>query len=101
MNINIQQLMQQAQKMQKKLQENKKVMENSTFEGIASNGNVKITAQGTGEVKSIYINPELCNKDDVDMLQDMLIIAFNDCKQKIDEANKNNLGDMAGLGGMM
>ena len=101
MNFNIQQLMQQAQKMQKKLQENKKLMESFTFEGVASNGDVKITAQGTGEIKSIYINPSLCNKDDVELLQDMLVIAFNDCKKKIDEANKSNLGDMAGIGGLM
>lgn len=100
--MNLQQLMQQAQKMQKQMKENQTKMENTDFEGIASNGNVKVIMNGVYTVKNVVINPSLLNAEDCELLQDMLVIAFNDAKSKIDNANKNSLGGMAGaLNGLM
>lgn len=92
----MQQLMQQAQKMQKQIETNKEQMQNANFTGESGNGKVKVTMNGLYETKNIKIDPELINKEETDILEDLITIAFNNCKQKIDEANKNSLGGLTG-----
>ena len=74
--INMQQLMQQAQAMQKKLQTDQEKMKNTTFTGDAGNGAVKISLNGVYEMTKIEINPSIL--DDKEMLEDMLKIALNE-----------------------
>ncbi|MDR1499098.1 MAG: YbaB/EbfC family nucleoid-associated protein [Rickettsiales bacterium] len=94
--VNMQQLMQQAQKMQSELQKNHDKINAMEFVGDSAGGKIKVTMKGNYEVIKIYIGPELVNGDEKDMLEDLLIVAFNNCKDKIDAANKDSLGGIAG-----
>lgn len=94
--MNIQQIMKQAQQMQRKLQENQAILEKKEFEGNASNGYVKIVMMGTGLVKSININEELINKEEKDVLEDLLVVAFNDARKKLDEETNSSMNDATG-----
>lgn len=80
---NMQALMKQAQKMQEDLQ---KVQEESltlTAEGSAGGGVVKVVANGKHEIISMIISPEVVSKDEVEMLQDLIIAASNDALKKV------------------
>lgn len=96
--MNIQQMMKQAQQMQKKLQEGQAALEKKEFEGVASGDSVKVTIMGTGLVKSINIKEDLINKDEKDVLEDLLVVAFNDAKKKLDEESNSTMS--AATGGM-
>ncbi|MDR0571571.1 MAG: YbaB/EbfC family nucleoid-associated protein [Rickettsiales bacterium] len=100
--MNIQQLMQQAQKMQRQMKENQVKMEGTDFAGVAAGGAVGVIMNGLYVVKSVTIQPDLLDKDEVELLQDAIVIAINDAKNKVDAANKNSLGAMSGaLNGLM
>lgn len=94
--MNIQQIMKQAQQMQRKLQENQAILEKKEFEGNASNEYVKIVMMGTGLVKSININEELINKEEKDVLEDLLVVAFNDARKKLDEETNSSMNAATG-----
>lgn len=89
--MNIQQMMKQAQQMQDRLQ---KQMAELKVEGNAGGGMVIVTINGSKDVQSIKIDPEVVNKDDVDMLQDLIVAAINDAHRKADEEMKRNMGGM-------
>ena len=82
--------------MQRKLQENQAILEKKEFEGNASNGYVKIVMMGTGLVKSININEELINKEEKDVLEDLLVVAFNDARKKLDEETNSSMNAATG-----
>ena len=94
--INMQQLMQQAQSMQKKLQNNQEEMKKTDFVGEAGGGSVKITLNGLFDMKKVDIDPSLLDTDNKEMLEDLILVAYNNCKKKIDEESKNSLGALAG-----
>ena len=94
--MNIQQMMRQAQQMQRKMQENQQKLENTEFEGTSGNGLVKIKATGNYVAKSVYIDKSLINIDEKDMLEDLLIVAFNDLTKKITEARDSSMSDATG-----
>lgn len=87
-------LMQEAQKMQAQMQKAQKELENKDFVGEASNGLVKVTVNGSMRVKEVAIDPEIVNKDDIETLQDMIVIAFNEAIAKIEEVSESNLGSL-------
>ena len=94
--INMQQLMQQAQAMQKKIQSSQAEMKNKDFVGEANSGNVKITLNGLYEMKRVEINENLLTSDNKEILEDLILVAYNNCKSKIDKENEGNLGALAG-----
>ena len=94
--VNMQQLMQQAQKIQKQLTANQEKMKNTDFEGEAGGGSVKIIMNGNYETKKININKDIIDPEDKEMLEDLIVVAFNNCKSKIDDTNKESLGGMTG-----
>ena len=65
-------------------------------EGSSGGGMVNVVLDGHKSLQSIRIDPEVAGKDDVDMLQDLIVAAFNDAAAKVDEALAQKLG---GLGG--
>jgi DNA-binding YbaB/EbfC family protein len=89
--MNIQQMMKQAQQMQERLQ---KQMTELRVDGNAGGGMVTVTINGAKQVLSITIDPEVVSKEDVVMLQDLIVAAINDAQRKADEAMQQNLGGM-------
>ena len=89
--MNIQQMMKQAQQMQERLQ--KQMME-LRVEGNAGGGMVTVMINGAKQVQSISIDPEVVSKDDVEMLQDLIVAAITDAHRKADEAMSQNMGGM-------
>ena len=94
--MNIQKMMQQAQQMQDKLQ---KQMAEIAIEATAGGGMVTVTVNGHKQLQKIRIDPEVVSKDDLDMLQDLIVAAVNDAHRKVDEALASQMkGLMGGMG---
>jgi DNA-binding YbaB/EbfC family protein len=89
--MNIQQMMKQAQQMQERLQ---KQMAELKVEGNAGGGMVTVTINGAKQVQSIKIDPEVVDKNDVAMLQDLIVAAINDAHRKADEEMTRSMGGM-------
>ena len=89
--MDLKSLMRQAQEMQKKMQKMQDELANKAFEGSAGGGMVKISINGGGLAKKIEIDPSLINKDEKEILEDLIIAAFNDAKNKIDEESSGSL----------
>jgi DNA-binding YbaB/EbfC family protein len=96
--MNLQQLMQQAQKMQKQMQDSHEKMKTTYFSGDSANGKIKITMNGVYEVKNISIDKSLVNSDEIEIFEDLLVVAFNNCRSKVENANKDTIGDIANNG---
>jgi DNA-binding YbaB/EbfC family protein len=91
--MNIQQMMKQAQQMQEQMQ---RQMVEMRVEASAGGGMVKVVISGDKKLQSITIDPECASKDDVEMLQDMIVAAINDAHRKADEQLQSQLGGMMG-----
>jgi nucleoid-associated protein EbfC len=89
--VNIQQMMKQAQQMQERLQ---KQMTELRVEGNAGGGMVTVVVNGAKQLQSLKIDPEVVSKDDVEMLQDLIVAAINDAQRKADEAMAQQMGGM-------
>ena len=87
----IQQMMKQAQQMQDRLQ---KEMAALTVQATAGGGMVTVTINGGKQLLSIAIDPEVVSKDDVEMLQDLIVAAVNDAQRKADEQMAQQMGGM-------
>lgn len=97
--MNMQQMLQQAQKMQKKLQEAQDDFADKTFTGQAGGGVVTVTINGNGEVESLDLDEEVVDPDEVDMLEDLILSALTSAHDEMEEAKEEQMGDM-GLPGM-
>lgn len=99
--VNMQAMMQQAQKMQEQLQKAKEELEDSLFDGTAGGGLVTVTLDGAKKIYEIKIAPEAVDPDDVEMLEDLLVAAFNDAFRQVEEMEKElmpaGMGNMGGL----
>ena len=93
----MQQLMKQAQKMQAEMQKAQEELENAEIEGVAQGDAVKVIMNGKKVVTSISINPDYVDLDDIEMLEDLIVVALNDAYQKADEMNKQKMGNAGGL----
>ena len=93
--MNIQSMMKQAQQMQERL---KKQMTELRVEATAGGGMVTVTMSGSKQVQSIKIDPEAVSKEDVEMLQDLILAALNDAHRKVDEELQKQMSGM--MGGM-
>ena len=75
----------------------KEELDNTVFEGTASGGLVKVEVTGAYEMQSIKIDPSVVDADDVEMLEDLVVAAFNDAKSKIEDAQSSKMGSFGGL----
>ena len=100
-NMNMQKLMMEAQRMQAKLQKEQEEIEKTNYEGSSSL--VTVVLNGNKEVKSVKINiEEDMTKEDVEMLEDMILVAINDAVKKADTDKEKRLGKYSqGLTGLM
>ena len=91
--MNIQQMMKQAQQMQDRLQ---KQMAEMKVEATAGGGMVTVVMNGAKQIQSLKIDPEAVSKDDVEMLQDLIVAAVNDAHRKADEELQKSMGGLMG-----
>jgi len=91
--MNINQMMKQAQQMQERLQ---KQMTDMRVEATAGGGMVTVVVNGHKQIQSLNIDPEVVSKDDVEMLQDLIISALNDAYRKVDDEMQKSMGGMLG-----
>jgi len=89
-------LMKQFGKMQEKMEEMQKELENSRLEGSSGGGMIKVVANGKGEILEMKINPEVVNPNEIEMLQDLVMAAVNQARQKAEELMKENLAKITG-----
>ncbi len=89
--MNIQEMMKQAQQMQEHLQ---REMAGLRVEGNAGGGMVTVLVNGAKQVQSLTIDPEVVSKEDVEMLQDLIVAAINDAHRKADEEMAQKVGGM-------
>ena len=90
------QMMRQAQKMQQDLMKMQQELESTRFEFTAGGGVVKATIVGTHQLESITIDPEVVDPDDVEMLQDLIMVAVNEGLRQIDEISSAEMGKLTG-----
>lgn len=93
--MNVQQMMKQAAQMQERMQ---KQMEDLRIEATSGGGMVTVVMNGAKQVQALKIDPEAVTKDDVEMLQDLILAALNDAHRKADEAMSKQMQGM--MGGM-
>ena len=94
---NMQAMMRQAQKMQQDAMKAKEELDNAIFEGSASGGMVKVEINGAFEMVSVKIDPSIVDAEDTEMLEDLIVVAFNDAKAKADKMKGDKLGAFGGL----
>lgn len=94
--FNMKTLMQQAQNMQKKMQEEQKKLEATEVEGSSAGGMVKVVINGKFDMKKLEIDKSLINADEADILEDLIIAAFNDAKAKADKMSEEGMKDITG-----
>lgn len=104
---NMNQLMAQAQKMQRQLEKAQEEANELTSEATVGGGMVTVKVTADHQIESIEIKPEIVDPEDLDMLQDMVMAAVNEAMRTLDEkvnehmSQVSGLGNMGGLGGMM
>lgn len=89
-------MMKQAQKMQQELLKMQQELETTDFEFTAGGGAVKATVTGTRQFKSIEINPEVVDPDDVEMLQDLVLAAVNGALKMSDDKTNESMSRIQG-----
>lgn len=89
-------LLRQAQELQNQMLKAQAEFESATVEAAAGGGAVKIVMMGNHKIQSITISPEVIDPDDVEMLQDLVLAAFNECLDKIEAKREEVMGPLAG-----
>lgn len=96
---NMNNIMKQAQRMQRQLEEQQKAMEEKEFSAAAGGGAVEVTVTGKKNVTSVKIDPDAVDPEDVEMLEDMIMAAVNEALKKVDDEQAANMAKMTGGAG--
>ena len=94
---NMNNLMKQAQRMQRQMEENKKALEEMEFKAASGGGAVEVVVSGKKELKSLTISPDAVDPDDVEMLQDLIIAAVGEAMKQVDAASEKLFVGMGGF----
>ncbi len=89
-------MMKQVQKMQAKMEEMQAELEKLTVEASSGGGMVKVVANGKSDIISITIDPEVVNKDDIEMLQDLVVAAVNQAREKAQQLQSEQISNLTG-----
>lgn len=89
-------MMKQAQKMQQDMLKMQEELEQQEFEGSAGGGAVTVTLTGKKELTKVTLKPEIVDPDDVEMLEDLILVAVNEGLKKVDENSQAQLGKLTG-----
>ena len=93
---NMNNLMKQAQRMQRQMEETQKALEEKTYEATAGGGAVTVRVSGKKEVLAITLSEEVVDPDDIEMLQDLIVAATNEAMRQIDEKSQTRMGAVTG-----
>ena len=99
---NMNNLMKQAQRMQRQMEESQKEVEAKEFTAKAGGGAVEVTVTGKKEITKVKLSEEVVDPDDIEMLEDLVMAATNEALRMADEANAEIMNKMTGglnLGG--
>lgn len=96
--MNMQAMLKQAQALQKDMMKAKEEIDKTEFIGESSF--VKVILKGTKEVVDVTINADSLDKDDIEALQDMLIVAFNDASKKVDKETEKKMSKYGNIPGL-
>lgn len=98
---NMNNLMKQAQRMQRQMEETTKELESKEFTASAGGGAVEVTVSGKKEVLSVKLSEEVVDPDDIEMLQDLIVAATNEALRKMEQESQSQMSKITGgLGGM-
>lgn len=99
---NMNNLMKQAQKMQRQMEESQKELESKEVTAAAGGGAVKVTVSGKKEITKVELQEEVVDPEDIEMLQDLIMAATNEALRQIDEISQAQMSQITGgLGGLM
>ena len=99
---NMNNLVKQAQKMQRQMEETQKQLEEAEVTATAGGGAVEVTVSGRHEVTKVKLAEEVVDPDDIEMLEDLIMAATNEALRKIDENSQKAMGAITGgLGGLL
>ena len=100
---NMNNLMKQAQRMQRQMEESQKELETKEFTAKAGGGAVEVTVTGKKEVTKVKLSQEVVDPDDIEMLEDLIVAATNEALRKVEEESTAVMskltGGLGGLGG--
>ena len=103
MPANMNNLMQQAQKMQRQMEDAAKELEEKQFTAKAGGGAVEVTVSGKREIVSVKLAEEVVDPDDIEMLEDLIVAAANEALRQVEQESANSMskltGGLGGLGG--
>ncbi len=94
--MDINQLMKQAQAMQKKMKDMQEEIASKQYTGKSGGGLVTISMSGSGEMLKASLDPSLLKSEEKEMLEDLIVAAHNDAKTKADEDSKSNMTNAFG-----
>jgi DNA-binding YbaB/EbfC family protein len=93
---NLGQLMKQAQAMQQKMSEMQAQLESVEMTGVAGGGMVQVTLNGKGDVKKVSIDKSVVDPAEVEVLEDLMVAAFNDARQKVNSYAEGEMQKLTG-----
>ncbi len=99
---NMSNLMKQAQRMQRQMEENQKELETKEFTAKAGGGAVEVTVTGKKEISKVKLSEEVVDPEDIEMLEDLIMAAANEALRMADDAGAEAMNKMTGglgLGG--
>ncbi len=100
---NMANLMKQAQKMQRQMEESQKELEEKEFTAKAGGGAIEVTVSGKKEITKVKISEDVVDPDDIETLEDLVMAAVNEALRMVEEESSQNMskltGGMGGLGG--
>lgn len=95
---NMNNIMKQAQRMQREMEENQRALAEKEFTAKSGGGAVEAVVSGSKELKSLTISPEAVDPEDVEMLQDLILAAVNEAMKQVDEETQKVMGKYGGFG---
>ena len=90
--MNINQLMKEAKKMQADMEKSQEELAIQEFDASTGGGAVKVVVTGDKQIKSLLLDKDAVDPDDVEMLQDLIITCVNEAMRKVDSAQAQSLG---------
>lgn len=93
---NMNNLMKQAQKMQRQMEEAQAALEEKEFTAASGGGAVEVTVSGAKEIKKVKLSEEVVDPDDIEMLEDLIVAAVNEALRQVDDVSQQSMAQLTG-----